>query len=187
MVLKYATGNDTKVAGAKKFLEPFGITIEQVKIDIPEIQADTNEEVAINSSKYAFSKINEMVLKNDGGLVIPKLKGFPGVYARYAEETIGAEGILKLMEDFEGSDREAYFIECLALTEEDGNTKVFTCKTPGHIANKQSGEYGWGYDRIFIPDGEEETLGNFEDDKRLQFWSMDAYIQLGNYLKDKYM
>lgn len=185
MVLKYATGNATKVAGAKKFLEPLGITVEQVNIDIPELQADTNEEVAIESSKYAFSKLNEMVLKNDGGLVIPALKGFPGVYTRYVEETIGAEGILKLMSDLEGDDRSAYFIECLALTEEDGNTKIFTCKTPGHISFEQSGSYGWGYDRIFIPDGETQTLGNFEDDKRLQFWSMDAYIELGNYLNNK--
>ncbi|MCQ2749906.1 MAG: non-canonical purine NTP pyrophosphatase [Clostridia bacterium] len=142
MVLKYATGNSTKLAGAKKFLEPLGITVEQVNIDIPEIQADTNEEVAINSSKYAFSQLSEMVLKNDGGLVIPALKGFPGVYARYIEETLGAEGILKLMDGLEGEDRNAYFIECLALTEDDGTTKVFTCKTPGHISHEMSGEYG---------------------------------------------
>lgn len=186
MILKYATGNSTKLAGARKFLEPFGIAVEQVNLEIPEIQADTNEEVAIDSSKYAFSRLNEMVLKNDGGLSIPALKGFPGVYARYAEETLGAEGILKLMTGLEGEDRKAYFVECLALTEADGNTVTFSCKTPGYISKEQSGEFGWGYDRIFIPDGETQTLGNFEDDKRLQFWSMDAYIELGNYLKEKY-
>ena len=42
MVLKYATGNSTKVAGAKKFLEPFGITVEQVNIDIPAPSPDDN-------------------------------------------------------------------------------------------------------------------------------------------------
>lgn len=142
MVLKYATGNPMKLAGAKKYFEPFGITVEQVKIDVPEIQADTHEEVAINSSKYAFSILNEMVLKNDGGLIIPKLKGFPGVYTKYVEDVLGPEGILKLMDGFEGDDRKAYFIEVLALTEEDGSTKTFSCKTFGSISTEMRGENG---------------------------------------------
>jgi len=49
----YITGNKFKILTAKKMLEPLGITVDSKKIDCPEIQAETIEEVAKYSSKYA--------------------------------------------------------------------------------------------------------------------------------------
>jgi hypothetical protein len=49
--LTYITGNKVKLASAKKLLEPYGIKVIGKKIDCPEIQADTNEEIAKYSSK----------------------------------------------------------------------------------------------------------------------------------------
>lgn len=186
--LTYATGNVSKIESAKLIYEPMGIKIIPVKIDdLLEIQADNHEEVAIYSSKLAFEKIGKMVLKNDGGIIIPKLNGFPGVYTSYVEDTLGTKGILDLMKDYDSDeDRYAYFVECLALTEEDGSTKVFKCITEGHLAKEESGDNGWGLDKIFIPKGETKTLANFEDEKRYSFWGQEGYIELGNYLLEKY-
>lgn len=86
--LIYVTGNKYKIFTAKKFLKPYGINVIGKKIDCIEIQADTIEEVARFSSKYASDKLSCAVLKNDMGLVIPSLKGFPSVYTHYAEDTI---------------------------------------------------------------------------------------------------
>lgn len=49
----YVTGNEFKVLTASKILNPLGYQVEAKKIDCPEIQADTIEEVAEYSSKYA--------------------------------------------------------------------------------------------------------------------------------------
>ena len=186
--LKYATGNQSKFDSAKMIFDKVGIELEQCKIDkLIEIQGDNNEEIAIHSSKIAHDKLGGLVLKNDGGLFIPKLNNFPGVYTHYVEDTITEEGILKLLAGYESDeDRYAYFVECLALTEEDGNTKVFKCITEGKIAKEASGEFGWGLDKIFIPKGEEVTLANFEDEKRYAFWGQEGYYELGKYLVEKY-
>lgn len=181
MKITYVTGNKFKLLTAKNNLEPLGIEIDNKVIDCPEIQADTIEEVAIYSSKYSSDVLKCDTLKNDSGLVIPALKGFPSAYSKYVEETITEEGILKLMQDIE--DRTAYFIEVLAFTEYGKDTKVFISKTEGTIATKSQGEYGWGYDKIFIPKGEEKTLACFEDDERWKFWDETGYKELANYLK----
>lgn len=176
----YVTGNEYKLYTARKFLSPFDIEVEGKKIKCPEIQADTIQEVAIYSAEYAAKELNCAVLKNDMGLVIPALKGFPAAYTHYAEDTIGEDGILKLMTGEEN--REAYFLECLAYAEPGKETKVFISKTPGIIDTKKSGEYGWSWDRIFIPTGQTIPMANFDDDKRTEFWSEEGYRELAEYI-----
>ena len=108
MKITYVTGNWAKIEVAKKFLNPLGIEIDNVKMDTIEIQADTTEEVAKYSAKWASEQLKCDVLKNDSGLFIEGLKGFPGVYTKYADETIGEDGVLKLLDGIEN--RKAYFI-----------------------------------------------------------------------------
>lgn len=181
--LIYITGNKFKILTAKKILEPLNIEIEAKKIDCPEIQADSIEEVAKYSSKYASEYLKENTLKNDSGLVIPALNNFPSAYTKYVEETIKEDGILKLMEGIKN--REAYFIEVLAYTEYGKEPVVFVSKTEGTIDIKKTGEFGWSYDKIFIPKGETKTLACFEDDERWKFWDEKAYEELAYYLKNK--
>lgn len=180
--LIYVTGNSYKLFTAKKALEPYGINIIGKKMDCIEIQADKIEDVAIFSSKYACDKLNCAVLKNDSGLIIPALNGFPSAYTHYADDTLGEDGILKLMDGIE--DRRAYFLECLAYTEPGKETIVFSSKTEGTIDTKKSGQYGWSWDRIFIPNGQTVPMANFNDEDRAKFWSDEAYKKLAEYLNN---
>ena len=179
----YVTGNWAKIASAKKALEPLGYEIDNVKMDTPEIQADDVTEVSKYSAKWAAEKLNKAVIKNDSGLFVNGLNGFPGVYTHYADDTIGEDGLLKLMEGVE--DRTAYFKESLAYCEPGKDPVVFEGITKGIIDVKKSGTYGWSWDFVFIPDGENQTLGCFPDEERWKFWSLDAYKQIAEYLKDK--
>ena len=177
----YVTGNWAKIASAKKALEPLGYEIENIKIETPEIQADDVVEVSKYSAKWAAEKLNKAVLKNDSGLFVNGLNGFPGVYTHYADDTIGEDGLLKLMEGVE--DRTAYFKESLAYCEPGKEPVVFESITRGTIDTKKSGTYGWSWDFIFIPEGGTKTLGCFDDEKRWDFWSQDAYKDLASYLE----
>ena len=152
-------------------------------IDCPEIQADTIEEVAKFSSKYASDFLGEDTLKNDSGIVIPALNGFPSAYSKYVDQTIGVDGILKLMDGVE--EREAYFLEVLAYTEYGKEPITFVSKTEGKLSKIKSGEFGWSWDFIFIPNGTDKTMANFPDEERWKFWDSSAYIQLCEYLKTK--
>lgn len=91
------------------------------------------------------------------------------------------DGVLKLMEGIEN--REAYFVEVLAYTKYGQEPVTFVSKTAGKLAKVKSGEFGWSWDFVFIPNGESKTLGCYPDNERWKFWVNTAYEQLSNYLK----
>ena len=181
--ITYVTGNIAKIESAKNALTPLGFEIDNIKMETPEIQANDVEEVSKYSAKWASEKLNKPVLKNDSGLFVNGLKGFPGVYTKYSEETIDVDGLLKLMGGLE--DRTAYFKESIAYCEPGEEPVVFVGLTKGRIDTKKSGTNGWSWDYVFIPEGEEEPLACFEDNKKWSFWSQDAYKELAKYLETK--
>lgn len=61
--ITYVTGNWAKIKSARQILEPLGFEIEQIKMDVPEIQNDSVEEVAKFSAKWASDKLKKAVLK----------------------------------------------------------------------------------------------------------------------------
>ena len=74
----------------------------------------------------------------DSGFFIEKLNGFPRAYVNHALETIGVEGILKLMEGKEN--RNCKFKECLVYY--DGDTmKFFEAETKGTLSSEIRGLY----------------------------------------------
>ena len=181
--ITYVTGNWAKVMSAKQILEPLGIEIDNIKMQTTEIQANSVEEVAMHSAKEASEKLKCNVLKNDTGLYIEALGGFPGPYTHYADEKIGENGILKLLEGVEN--RNACFIEAFAYCEYGKEPIVFKSITKGRIATEKSGEYGWSWDFIFIPEGKEKTMGTYPDEERFLLWNTDAYHDIVNYLENK--
>lgn len=181
--ITYVTGNWAKVKSAKQILEPLGYTIDNVKMDTIEIQAENVDEVAAYSAKYASQKLKTAVLKNDTGLFIEALNGFPGPYTHYVEDKIGEEKVLKLLEN--EKNRKAYFIESFAYCEYKKEPVIFRSVTKGHIAKEKSGTYGWGWDFIFIPDGSDKTLANYPDNERFALWDDTAYKELVEYLEKK--
>ena len=183
MDITYVTGNKYKIELAQRILSPLGINVLQKKIYCPEIQDDKIENVSKFSAKYAANQLGVAVIKNDSGLVIEALNGFPGPYTAYVEDTLTEEGILKLMEGKEN--RNAYFVEVISYCQPNQEPVSFISKTEGSIALEKKGEFGWSYDRIFIPKGQDKTLAQMPDDERWKFWSDDAYLQLKDFLENK--
>lgn len=179
----YVTGNWAKILSARQILEPLGYEVEQIKMDTPELQDNSIEEVAKHSAKWASDKLKCCVIKNDSGLCVEALNGFPGPYTKYVDETLKEDGILKLLEGMEN--RKACFVEVLAYCEYGKEPVVFKSITNGTIAKEKSGEYGWSWDFIFIPEGETKTLGCFDDDNRFKYWNMEGYNELVKYLENK--
>lgn len=151
------------------------------KMDTTEIRADKVEEIAMHSAKEASDKLKKSVLKNDTGLFIEALNGFPGPYTHYVDEKLGEEKILKLLEN--EKNRNACFIEAYAYCEYNKDPIVFTSVTKGKIALEKSGQYGWSWDFIFIPDGYNKTLANYPDEERVKIWNNDTYLNIAEYFK----
>ena len=181
--ITYVTGNWAKLASAKQALEPLGYEVDNIKMDTIEIQANDVEEVAKYSAKWASDKLKCDVLKNDTGLFVESLNGFPGVYTHYMEETLKEDGILKLLDGVEN--RKAYFKEAIAYCEYGKEPVTFVGITKGTIAKVKMGTYGWSFDFIFIPDGQDKTLGCYPNEERWKFWSLEIYEKLADYLDNK--
>ena len=113
--LTYVTGNQAKIESARSILEPLGYKVNQIKIDTIEIQNDDVLEIAKYSAKWASEKLKCNVIKNDTGLYVEALNGFPGPYTHYVDDTLGEDGLLKLLEGI--SNRKAYFKEVIAYCE----------------------------------------------------------------------
>ena len=179
--ITYVTGNWYKIMCARSILEPLGFEVDNIKMETTEIQANNVEDVAMYSAKEASDKLKCDVLKNDTGLYVEALGGFPGPYTHYVDEKLGEDVLLKLLKGVDN--RNACFIEAFAYCEYGKDPVVFKSITKGRIATEKSGIYGWSWDFIFIPDGYDKTMGNYPDEERCYIWNTDAYAELVKFLK----
>ncbi len=108
------------------------------------------------------------VLAEDSGLAVNALGGRPGVLsARYAPE--GAPAVAKLLGELEGvEDRRAHYVSELVLLSPDGRELRGTGRLDGRIAHEPGGSEGFGYDPIFVPDGEERTVAELGNEWKAQ-------------------
>jgi XTP/dITP diphosphohydrolase len=129
----------------------------------PETGATYYENAAL---KAAFGREHEpgWVLAEDSGLEVEALGGRPGVLsARYAPE--GAPAVAKLLDELEGvEERAARYASELVLLAPDGRELRGTGTLQGRIADEPAGSEGFGYDPIFIPEGEDRTVAELGDD-----------------------
>jgi XTP/dITP diphosphohydrolase len=131
--------------------------------DYPPETGETYYDNARIKADFGREHVSGWVLAEDSGLSVDALGGRPGVHsARYAPE--GAPAIEKLLGELDGvEDRRAHYVSELVLLAPDGRALRGTGALLGTIATEPQGSEGFGYDPIFIPNGEEQTvaeLGN---------------------------
>lgn len=136
---------------------------------LPEEVGSTFEQNAIDKAIAAAEALGAYVIADDSGLVVPALGGRPGVYsARYAGAgATDKENRIKLlveMKELEGEARSAFFECCMALASPEGLEKVVSARCEGHIAEKERGGQGFGYDPIFIKRDYNKTFSELEDE-----------------------
>jgi XTP/dITP diphosphohydrolase len=110
----------------------------------------------------AFAQQDEWVLGEDSGIEVETLGRRPGVHsARYGGNGSGKERLLRELEGID--DRDARYV-CAIVAIGPDRKEIAVCGTlEGTVAREQRGHEGFGYDPIFVPDGETKTvaeLGN---------------------------
>jgi XTP/dITP diphosphohydrolase len=114
--------------------------------------------VAFHKAFDAFSRCSKPVMIEDDGLFINSLNGFPGPYSSFVFKTIGNDGILKLLK----SKRSATFQSVIAYCEKKNDVQLFKSTVIGKISQKHIGKK-WGYDPIFIPEGQTKTYAQLKE------------------------
>jgi XTP/dITP diphosphohydrolase len=159
--VSFITSNTNKFTEIAEFFKASGLELERIDAKLPEIQAETLEEVV----EFSLSSYEgEDVFVEDAGIFIDVLGGFPGVYSRYVFETIGNDGILKLLSGLD--DRNARFEAVIGFKPMGGgDIKLFKGEVRGSVSLFPKGESGFGYDPIFVPEGFKRTFGEDETTK----------------------
>jgi XTP/dITP diphosphohydrolase len=160
------TTNEGKFREVSRMLADAGIETEMVDLDYLEIQSDKLEEVVQNALDWLSGKVEGDFLIDDSGLFVSSLGGFPGVHSSYVFDTIGREGVIKLLEGVE--DRYAQFVCCFGLHWMNDDF-LFKGSVVGAIADIERGDNGFGFDPIFIPSGGDKTFAeiSLEEKNRL--------------------
>ncbi len=134
------------------------------------------EENSKIKAKYFSKKTNLISISDDSGLVIDLLSGAPGIYSsRWADPTrdfnIAIDKIYSELKKikFEWNKKKviARFVSCLTIYWPNGKFVSSTGIVEGRISETKKGNYGFGYDPIFIPSGYKNTFGEMESNEKL--------------------
>ena len=149
----FVTGNKFKFQEVSEIFRDKNMKydLKQRDIKTTEIQAHSLREVALFKLNSVKNSIDGSFFIEDAGFFIDSpLKGFPGVYSSYVLKTIGNEGILKLIDDFELS--KAHFSAIIAFYHKFiDKILFFEGNVEGRVSNTIRGKGGFGFDPIFIP------------------------------------
>lgn len=163
MKIVAATNNSHKISEITSILDKNIILVSLADIniheDIPE-EENTLEGNARAKARYVNIKNGMDVFADDTGLEVNCLGNKPGVYsARYAGEQCNSDDNIELLlkEMKNCSDRKARFRTIIVLIL---NNQEYTFEgiVNGRISSKRSGKEGFGYDPVFIPEGEERSF-----------------------------
>ena len=161
----FVTHNPGKIASAQKILKNVKLSIFEYELDEP--RSDDIEYISKMKVMEAYELVNKPCISLDCGFWIDALNGFPKAFVNFGLETIGIEGIIKLMDGVEN--RSCRFTECLSYY--DGKElHQFSGKHEGYIAPSILGldsEEKWSdlwY--IYIPKGYEKTLAQMTTEER---------------------
>ncbi|GAA1249496.1 XTP/dITP diphosphohydrolase [Microbacterium phyllosphaerae] len=190
MKVVLATHNPHKVAEFQQIVAATRPDLEVIGYDGPEPIEDgvTFAENALIKARAASAHTGLAALADDSGICVDVLGGSPGVFSAYwagqkKDAAANLELLLDQLRDIAEPHRTAHFNSTIALVTPEGAEHVVVGNWPGRLASEASGGGGFGYDPIFVPDGQpegaERTVGDFTaDEKQAQSHRARAFAEL---------
>jgi inosine triphosphate pyrophosphatase len=164
----FITGNDGK---AKQLSEWLGISIPHQKVDVDEIQSLDLRTVVEHKARQAYEVVKRPVLVEDVAMVFTAFKVMPGPFIKWFEKGSGLAVTCQMLDAFDDRSAEAHTMYGLF----DGKKlHCFEGTMRGSIANSPRGTGGFGFDSIFINEG--QTLTRAELDT--ETYSRTSYRQI---------
>ena len=171
--LVIASHNSGKIREIRDLLKPFGVGVRS-SADFGLSEPDETEETFAGNARikahYSASETRLPALADDSGMEVDALDGAPGVHtADWAETPDGRDFVqamtrtwTMLEERRAPRPRTARFRCTLCLAWPDGHDEIFEGKAEGRVVWPMRGTRGFGYDPMFLPNGESETFGEMD-------------------------
>lgn len=166
--LVIASHNPGKVREIAELLAPYAVSVRSagdLGLAEPEETADSFAGNAALKAEAAAAASGLPALSDDSGLCVAALEGAPGIYsARWAGPGKDFALAMARVEREVGAaaDRRAWFVCALALAVPGQPTRLFEGRVDGTLVFPPRGSRGFGYDPIFLADGETETFGEMD-------------------------
>ena len=154
------TGNRDKLAEARRLC---GADLEAVDVDLPEIQSLDLITVLRAKGEEAFRRLERPLIVEETGLELSAMAGFPGPLVKWMLQALGADGIARAAIAL-GDDRVTARCGLLLLTA--GRDVVAVGETHGRVVLPGRGERGFGWDPVFIADGESRTYAELRPEEK---------------------
>jgi XTP/dITP diphosphohydrolase len=160
--LVFVTSNPGKAREASRFL---GRLVEARPLELSEPQSLDFEEVARAKARAAADALGAAVLVEDSGLSVTAWRGFPGPLTKWLTQSVGEAGLARMLDPF--PDRRAEAVSVLAIAH-PGVPEVVVAvgRVVGSIASTPRGSGGFGWDVIFVPEGERRTFAEMSAEEK---------------------
>lgn len=173
-----ATRNPGKLVELRRMLgatEVAGIRVLGLA-DVPEFPEEpetgaTFAENALAKARDAAKATGLASVADDSGLVVDALNGMPGVLSarwsgRHGDDHANLELVLDQLADVSDDRRGAAFVCAAALVVPGGEEIVVHGEWAGYLGRAPRGTNGFGYDPIFVPDGEDRTSAELAPEEK---------------------
>jgi XTP/dITP diphosphohydrolase len=171
--LVLATRNAHKVSELRRILSGWDVVGVEDFPGVPDV-AETGVTFAENALLKAHAVACATGLPSvadDSGLCVQVLGGAPGVFSarwsgRHGADRANLELLLAQLSDVPDEHRAAWFACAAALALPDGTERVVEGRLDGHLVRAPRGSGGFGYDPIFVPDGDVRTLAEYGPEEK---------------------
>lgn len=171
-----ATHNVGKLAEMRDLLAPYGLsTVSAADRGLPE-PVENGTIYAENAAIKAFAAAKATglpALSDDSGLAVDALDGAPGLFtADWAGKPRDFNAAMARVErelrdrDVEPEGAKAHFVSSLVLAWPDGESLIAEGRIFGRLTFPPRGQQGFGYDPIFVPEGENRTFGEISAEEK---------------------
>ncbi len=172
------TRNNHKIAELRALLAPLPVQVlGPADLGLTELDEeaelepfDTFEQNALSKAKYFHVRSGLPTLADDSGLCVDALRGAPGVRTRrfapdecishWGEDEANCRWLLHVLEGVPPRDRGAEYRCAIAVTDETTHEVVHGTVRGAITSEASSGEGGFGYDPLFVPDGYDRTYAD---------------------------
>jgi XTP/dITP diphosphohydrolase len=158
--LAYVTGNSFKFSQAVVTCKPFGVSLDQVELDIPEIQAKTGEVVARDKAAKAYAELKKPLVVSDDSWMIPGLNNFPGPYMKHMSEWLTVQDWINLTQSL--TDR-SIILRQIVIYQDEAEQYIFSVDIPGILLTESRGTSPYPHTTLVSFDGGKHTNAEYHE------------------------
>lgn len=175
----FITGNQSKADYLARFL---GYPVKYKNFDLDEIQSLDLKKVVEHKVRRAYDLVKSPVLVEDVALEFEAFGKLPGTFIKFFMEEMSLETICRTLDGLSRNAR----ARCIFGYYDGKNLLFFEGGLDGVIAKKPSGNNGFGWDKIFIPEGYNVTRADLDEkDDELTYTKIKPFSQLKIFLESK--